>query len=231
MSAAGDTVSVVIPVYNGARYLAAAIDSVFAQSRPVDQVIVVDDGSADETPAVIAAYEARIVPLRQDNAGTASALNRGIAAARGTLLAFLDADDLWLPDKCERQLAVLDARPEIDMVFGWVQQFVSPELPAEAAARLTCPAEPQRGIGRTAMTIRRAAFDRVGCFDESLYAADFIDWYPRAREAGLLDATVEQVVTMRRLHTTNNGVRLRAAQSRDNLTAIKRMLDRRRGRG
>ncbi|HEX3110532.1 MAG TPA: glycosyltransferase family A protein, partial [Thermoanaerobaculia bacterium] len=98
------SVSVVIPSYNYARYLGEAIDSALGQTLPPLEVIVVDDGSTDDTPAVLAAYGDRIRVLRQKNAGVAVARNSGIAAARGECVAFLDADDVWLPRKLELQI-------------------------------------------------------------------------------------------------------------------------------
>lgn len=220
-------VSVVIPVYNGARYLGAALDSVLGQTHPPDEVVVVDDGSTDATPAVMAAYGARIVAVRQENRGGGAATNRGIAAATGEILAFLDADDLWLPGKLALQCAGLDAA---DAVFGHIVQFISPDLPPERAAAMHCPVGPQPGLCKTTMAIRRAAFDRVGGFDEALSAVDFVDWYPKALETGLRMAMLPEVVARRRIHDANNGVRLRDAQRSGNVDAIKRALDRRRAR-
>src|SRR5262245_39908172 len=100
-------VSVVIPSYNSAAYLPAAIDSVLAQTARDLEVIVVDDGSTDDTPDVVARYGPPVRGIRQANAGVAAARNRGIAEARGRYIAFLDADDTWEPVKLERQLGEL----------------------------------------------------------------------------------------------------------------------------
>jgi glycosyltransferase involved in cell wall biosynthesis len=100
-------VSVVIPAFNAAAYLGGAIDSVLAQTSRDLEVIVVDDGSSDGTPALAARYDSPVRWLRQDNRGVAAARNRGIAESRGRFVAFLDADDLWRPEKLERQLAAL----------------------------------------------------------------------------------------------------------------------------
>lgn len=108
-------ISVVIPSYQSAAWLPAAIASVRAQSVPVREIIVVDDGSRDDTPAV-AARIPDIVYLRQDNAGPAAARNSGIARARGAWVAFLDADDTWTQDRLEDQLATLARHPELVLV-------------------------------------------------------------------------------------------------------------------
>lgn len=101
----------VIPAYNAAAYVAGAVDSVLAQSFRDLEVVVVDDGSSDETPAILGGYDRPVRCVRQDNRGVASARNRGIEEGRGRFVAFLDADDLWRPEKLERQLGALRARP------------------------------------------------------------------------------------------------------------------------
>src|SRR5689334_2160139 len=98
------SVSVVIPTYNRAELVGEAIDSVLGQSRPPLEVIVVDDGSTDDTADVVGRYGARVVYLRQPNCGPATARNVGVARARGDLIALLDSDDRWLPRKLELQV-------------------------------------------------------------------------------------------------------------------------------
>jgi glycosyltransferase involved in cell wall biosynthesis len=110
------TISVIIPVWNRASEVCHAIDSALAQTLPPFEVIVVDDGSTDETLEVLARYRDRIRALRQDNQGVAAARNAGIAVARGDLLAFLDSDDVWLPRKLELQAARIEADPGLGLV-------------------------------------------------------------------------------------------------------------------
>lgn len=224
------TVSVVIPVFNGERYVAVAIDSVLSQTRLPNEVIVVDDGSTDGTAAILAAFGDRIHVIRQANAGTAAANNRAVAAATGSVLAFLDADDLWLPQKLEAQMQWLDLHSETDAVFGHLRQFISEDLTESDAARLVCPPDPQPGINKTTMAVRREAFERVGPFDRNLRSGDFVDWYARAVDQRLSSHTLPQVVAMRRLHNGNMGLCHRGEQRSDNVIALKRMLDRRRRR-
>src|SRR5947209_1330223 len=137
-------ISVIIPVYNGERHLAEALDSVLSQAHHPLEVIVVDDGSTDNTAAVARKYSA-VRYYHQANGGSAAARNRAIELAHGDLFAFLDADDVWAPEKLKRQMAVLEAEPELEAVLGFAQQFFSPELPPEIRMRLRCPAEPQPG--------------------------------------------------------------------------------------
>ena len=109
-------VSVVVTTYNQAPFIASALESVFAQTRPADEVIVVDDGSTDETPQRMALYRDRIVSLRQPNQGVACSRNVGIQRARGELLAFLDGDDLWEPEKLARQIVAAGAYPDAGLI-------------------------------------------------------------------------------------------------------------------
>jgi glycosyltransferase involved in cell wall biosynthesis len=117
------TISVIIPTYNYGRYIGEALDSVVAQTVQPLEIIVVDDGSTDDTPQVVGAYGDRIRYIRQENGGVGAARNRGIAEARGEYIAFLDSDDLWLPEKLERQLARYDSDPELGLVHCGVEKF------------------------------------------------------------------------------------------------------------
>ena len=119
-----DTVSVVIPAWNVETYIARAIDSVLAQTRPADEILVVDDGSTDNTAEIVRRYGSRVRYLRQPQTGAAEARNRGIAEAASRWIAFLDADDQWLPDKLALQLGGLARNP--DIVWSYTNYFVRP---------------------------------------------------------------------------------------------------------
>jgi glycosyltransferase involved in cell wall biosynthesis len=225
----GERVSVVIPVRNGARYLGEAIDSILGQTRPADQIVVVDDGSVDATPEVIASYGSRITAIAQPARGNSSAGNRGIAATDGELIAFLDADDTWAPEKLAIQLEVLRRERDVDAVFGLVQQFLSEDADPSLADRVVIPALPQPGVTRTAMLIRREALERVGGFDENRNNSDFTDWYLRSLEQGLTTRIPSVVIARRRIHGANLGIRESERQWPETLDTLKASLDRRRG--
>ncbi len=228
MSAADEAaVSVVVPVYNRERYLPECLDSILAQRAHVREVLVVDDGSSDGSAAVAQGYGAPVRCLSQRNAGAAAARNRGIEAATGEYIAFLDSDDLWVADKLAHQLGAFAAEPALDVVFGATEQFVSPELDAEARARLQCPAGAMPGYLAGAMLARRHVFERAGLFDPQWRIGEFIDWYVRAREAGMQSVMLTAVVLRRRLHGANMVLTQRDAQ-RDYLRIVKASLDRRR---
>jgi glycosyltransferase involved in cell wall biosynthesis len=223
-------VSVVIPVRDGARYLREAVDSVRAQTVGEVELIVVDDGSEDATPELLRALDPPVRHVRQERLGVAAAVNRGVELARGELLAFLDADDLWTPRKTELQLAALAADAGLDMVFGHVRQFHSPELSSEERAAIACSADPLPGLSKGTMLIRRESLERVGRFATEWRLGDFVDWHARATEAGLEATMLGDVVMLRRLHATNN-TREAAAAHVDYVRIARAALHRRRSAG
>ena len=212
-------VSVVIPVYNGAKYLGAAIESVLAQTVPASEVIVVDDGSNDGSAEVARAYGGRVKLMVTEHAGSPAATNTGVRTASEPLLAFLDADDLWTASKLESQVAVLQSAAAPDMVFGLAQNF---RAGAEDEAAVP-------GISRGTLLIPRQRWLDVGPLDESLVIGDFIDWFARAQDAGLRFVTVGEVLLRRRLHESNTGIRSAGSRSQYALV-VKRALNRRRQR-
>jgi glycosyltransferase involved in cell wall biosynthesis len=218
-------VSAVIPVYNGERYLAEALESVLAQTWRHLEVLVVDDGSTDGTAAVARGFGAPVVHHGREHAGLAATENAGMELAQGEFVAYLDADDLWLPGKLAVQTAALAADPGLDMVFGHVEQFVSPEL---ATARPLPPdAIEMPGYSTGTMLIRRSSFARAGRFDPDLRMGEFVDWYIRAIERGLRSHMLPDVVMRRRIHGDNMGIRERKYRS-DYVRILKAALDRRR---
>jgi glycosyltransferase involved in cell wall biosynthesis len=217
-------ISALLAAFNTERYVADAVASMLAQTVPAYEIIAVDDGSSDGTAAVLRGFGERIRVLERPHLGAPQAFNAALAAASGDLLAFNDADDLWAPDKLAIQAARLDACPDLDAVFGAVQQFVSPDWTADAAAL-----PPQPGISKIGMLIRRPAFDQVGPFDTTYQYCEFGDWYARALRIGLRLEQHAQTVGYRRLHANNTGRVHRDAARDEHLLALKRSLDARRG--
>lgn len=197
-----EAVSVVIPVYNGQRYLAQAIRSVVAQSHQPLEIVVVDDGSTDSTADVAKKFP-EVRYFYQENAGQAAARNRGVKEAKGALLAFLDADDLWPVRKLAGQVEALRVNPSLDVVFGHARQFVEPTSEAGGIQSATYMQEPQRAQLPGAMLIRRAAFEQVGGYATEWRVGEVVDWYARAIECGLLMEMLPQVVLLRRIHGEN----------------------------
>lgn len=195
------TVSVIIPVYNGERFLDEALHSVLAQTLPPDEIVVVDDGSTDGSAAIVAGLvSASPLPIRyihQENRGPAAARNRGLQAVRSDLVAFLDADDLWELRKQEIQMDYLAVNPDALMVWGLVQMF---ELRGMERVALH---EPWHGPNLGCALFRREVFDRVGGFDEGMRLSEDLDWYLRARELDIPQGTLADVVLWYRRHGEN----------------------------
>jgi glycosyltransferase involved in cell wall biosynthesis len=204
----GPIVSVVINVYNGVPYLAEAIDSVLAQTYGHRELIVVDDGSDDETRDLAEGYG-------------------DVAAANGEFLAFLDADDRFVPDKLERQLEAFDEDPDLDVAFGHMTEFLSPDLAEDIAARIRPPVQDAPWRMTNLMLVKRDSFHRAGPFSTELKVGVGVDWYARAMEAGLKEFVVPAVVLERRLHAANNGILQQAARPQY-LRVLKAHLDRQR---
>lgn len=180
------TVSVIIPVYNGEKYISQTLDSVFAQTFQDFEVIVVDDGSTDGTEAALRPYAGRIILLKNDHGGPAASRNLGINAARGDLVAFLDADDLWLPTKLENQVAFATAHPEYGIITTDAATFDETGVTEYSAA--ACKHIPSgyvlkdllfdNWIGTSCAMVRRECFTKVGTFDQDAFVRgeDWVMW-------------------------------------------------------
>lgn len=222
-----NTISVITPVYNGERYIADAIRSILAQTIPVSEIIVIDDGSADRSAEIARAFPAvRCVSI--DHAGVGAARNHGVRMATGSFLTFLDADDIWLPQAMESLLASLCAEPNLDAVFGGIEHFFSDDCPDEIRRRFFVQDEQGAGKLCGAMLVRAESFRRAGAFDE-FGLADFVGWYLRAQEASLRMSSIATTVLRRRIHGENATIRAQAAVREDYLALIRTSLARRRG--
>lgn len=197
------SVSTIVAVYNGAAYLQATLASILQQTQPPTELIVVDDGSTDATPDIVAATPHPLVYIRQENQGVAAALNTGIRQATQRYISFLDADDLWVAHKLAAQVAFLDEQRAVDGVFGYAQQFISPDLGEDERRKFDCPTEPQPAWVKGTALLRAETFDRVGLFDSVWRVGEFIDWYLRAQAEGLTMVMQQDVVMHRRWHKGN----------------------------
>lgn len=198
----GATVSVIVPVYNGARFLAAALDSVAAQTYPVLETFVVDDGSTDATPAVLAARR-DIIALRQSNQGPSAARNVGIARARGDVIAFIDSDDLWRPEKLARQVAELTASPEHGFNVCLCRHFLESGVEQPLWVTPGYYDEPRIAYLPSGLVVRRTALDRIGNFDPRLRMGEDTDWFGRANDLGIPFGILREVLLDRRIHGGN----------------------------
>ncbi|MHC5165167.1 MAG: glycosyltransferase family 2 protein, partial [Planctomycetota bacterium] len=187
-------ISVVIPAYNAEKHIARAIDSVLAQTRPADEIIVVDDGSTDATAEVVRSYGEKVIFIQQENAGVSVARNAGIEAASGDWIAFLDADDEWLPEKLMLQTEHLAKHPDLKWTFtnmSWDKEKRGAVKPTHPIHRLnTILADTEyfedyldaytQGFFSSTITlmIHRSVFDSVGVFEPGMKRAQDTDlWF------------------------------------------------------
>lgn len=208
-------VSVVIPVWNGERYLAEAIKSVLAQTHVDFELIVVDDGSTDQTATIAEDYarmDPRVRLVRQPNQGVAAARNTGLEVARGEWVACLDHDDLMLPHRLERQVAFIDEHPRVK-VFGSVCQYINAEgrargghtigAPIRSRAELDRLLDTGRLIGLThpSVMMHRDTIRSLGGYDSAMQPAEDLDLWMRVAQAGHLVLQDDAVLTKYRVHS------------------------------
>ncbi len=222
-------ISVIVPVFNGGAFLGDAIRSVMAQNHQPLEIIVVDDGSTDATAEVAASFGDAILYHRQENAGAAAARSHGLSLSSGGIIAFLDADDLYMPDKFAQQLARLKRHPECDIVIGR-QAYES----LADGQRLVVERSGERSGGLSLQLgcalFRREAFEKVGAFNVVLRHCDDWDWFLRAREMGVGIVIHRDVVLRQRIHE-NNLTRQQDEGAKYQRMAFKLSLDRRRANG
>ncbi|HUG28122.1 MAG TPA: glycosyltransferase family A protein [Gemmatimonadales bacterium] len=222
-------ISVIIPAYNASRYLAEAIGSVRAQVDVAVEIIVVDDGSTDDTAAVARAAGDDIRIVTKSNGGAATARNAGVAASQADLVAFLDADDLWPEGQLARLAHLLAGEPSILMAIGRTQ-LVGKDGVKGSGSGLVPVGSPWHAPVFGSGLFRRQIFTVVGPMDPSLQPAEDLDWFIRARERAVPTLVVDEVTLLYRWHGENltsgaDPIRRRM------LVALKRSLDRRRQAG
>ncbi|MGE5042400.1 MAG: glycosyltransferase family 2 protein [Candidatus Levyibacteriota bacterium] len=197
-------VSIIIPTHNRSQFLMDVLESVSNQTKKPFEVIVVDDGSTDNTREAMLNSGYRAHYIQQENSGPAAARNRGIAAARGNILAFLDDDDLLLPHALELAVRRLENRAsfQVGIVFGLIMRIKNVKrVKDKIVYEEIPPVWPERMIGSA--IIRKEVFNRVGLFDESLTLGQDIDWYMRAREKHIRFSFLNEITYLYRMHNNN----------------------------
>jgi glycosyltransferase involved in cell wall biosynthesis len=214
------TISAIIPTYNRASLLCEAVESILGQTHPVSELIVVDDGSTDDTAIRLKKYGTAVRCISQSNQGPAAARNNGIREACGEFIMFLDSDDIWVPRKIEIQLEFVAKNPDLEFIFGKManvfqdtglesDDIISPEAHrylAENASNLERLFElliSQNFIGTPTLMARREAVARVGYFDEKRRIGEDFDYWLKA-SVQCRWGFVDEVLIKRRRHSGNS---------------------------
>ena len=215
----GPRVSVLIPTYNAGRYLGAALESVLGQTYQDFEIIVVDDGSEDDTAAVAAQYP-RVQYFYHDHSGISVTRNLTISKAKGELIAFLDADDMWAPDKLEKQVAYLDSHPECQLVFTLVENFF------DGAADTMNQRQEQLLHSNVenclpSCCIRRDVFEKYGVFREDYPYGEDTYWATKLWAAGInMKHCIQERLYIRRIHDSNISLTHRKVEQKDIMTLM-----------
>lgn len=218
-------VSAIVPVYNGSLFLAEAIESILAQHYRAMEIIIVDDGSTDDTAAVANHFGREVRYIYQRQKGPAAARNHGARKARGDVIGFLDADDLWTKDKLNVQLARLQEDPKVDVVVGCTQRVREVKI---VNGQLQFQPIPPLWVAFLlgSALFRRTVFETTGLFDETQSYGEDVDWFLRARELGVPIANLRHVAHLYRIHESNM-THDTSTGNRYFLQALKKSLDRR----
>jgi glycosyltransferase involved in cell wall biosynthesis len=221
------SISVIIPVYNGERYLGDAIESILQQTVQPLEIIVVDDGSSDATKEVAKKFESDIQYVYQENSGIPVTRNKGLELAKGELVTFIDADDILVENKLEIQLGLLDQKPEYEMVIGFLYRIPFSKAYQEISLD-GVKGECATSLGST--LLKKQVFEKVGNFDEEMALAEDVDLFLRILESGIKVWGHKDIVQFYRQHDQNI-TRDEKLKNYYLLKAFKKSLDRRREAG
>lgn len=225
------SVSCIIPAYNAARFIDEAIQSVVGQTVPVSEIIVVDDGSTDNTLEIVARYGDSVRIVRQKNAGPAAARNNGVRISSGDFIAFLDSDDLWTAEKLSVQLSQFAVRPELEVCFADLFNFRANTPDGAFRDGYTAVADwPKVPFSPCTLLARRSAFKIIGEFDETLRRGEDTEWFVRMMMKKVPYEVLKDVLLLRRVHDQNLTLESPPGPQ-DVIRVLKMAMDRRRAEG
>jgi len=226
MNASKVQISVIVPIFNGALYIYEAIKSILSQEIDNLEILVIDDGSTDNFEKHLDCFgDPRLQIIKQFNSGAAEARNNGIRRARGEFIAFLDADDIWAPNKLKIQLEQIRSCKDVNMVYCHVKEFYDESI--IGYNEFQKGVKTFKGYSPIALLISKKDFLRVGYFQSKWKVAEFLDWYDRAKSAGLSEIMLPDVLAFRRIHSGNIG-RMNRPNANQYLAVLKESLDRKR---
>ncbi len=219
-------VSVIVPAHNAERYICDAVDSALQQAGVTLEVIVVDNGSTDRMRAVIEQkYRSSVRVVSESRLGIGFARNAGIHVAAGEHVALLDADDIWLPGKLQRQISELARHPETGLVFCYGYEFHDRDLTPQQCREIACRPEPYAFLIPSGILAARTTFLKIGDFPH-VPAGEFIAWYGWAQSLGFQTFVLPDVLVRRRVHAHNTSRGVSAASGY--VQAAKWLMDQRR---
>ena len=199
-------VSIIIPVFNREKHIRQAIESALAQTYGNKEIIVVDDGSRDGTAKIVKTFGSSVRYTFRENGGPAAARNTGLGWASGDYIAFLDSDDVWLPDKLSVQVGYLRQHPDIGYAIGNVTYFLDPGQSPPPGFRRELLSGTHTGRLLQVMLARRQVFTVVGAFNDALSTAEDVDWFCRANDLDIAMGICPEVVARIRVHNGNTAL-------------------------
>ena len=217
-------ISIVIPVYNGERYLLETLESVFLQTYAPFEVIVVDDGSTDASASIAQSFS-RVRYVHQQNSGNAAARNTGIDAAKGSLIAFIDQDDLWLPDKLRRHMMYMAAKPQVCYTLARFEYFLEPGIQKPAWCRDELLAGSHIDYSPGSLMARKSVFEIIGRFNTDFTSGNDSDWFFRANDKKIPMAVLPNVLLRRRIHKLNQSAEV-SRSHKELLTLVRQSINR-----
>jgi glycosyltransferase involved in cell wall biosynthesis len=203
MNSSPPLVTTIIPVYNAERFLDEALRSVLSQDYGTLEIIVVDDGSTDGTSVVASQYKRLVRYVHQKNSGPAAARNHGISVAKGNLIAFLDADDLWPSGKLTGQVRCLLRQRNVEVVQGLIQKMQWETIGGGNEGHFKKVGEPYYFVNLGSALYRASVFEKVGLLDTELWENEDTDWFFRAWELGVSKVVLPEISLYYRIHGTN----------------------------
>ena len=219
-------VSIIIPVYNGERYLNAALKSVFCQNYRSIEVIAVDDGSTDVSAAIVKAYR-EISYVYQSNQGPSAARNTGIKKAKGEFLSFIDQDDLWMKNKLRLQITYLQKHPDLDFVFAHRRTQLEDNTPVPPWYKEHLFENDVPLLLASGLLARKTVFEKVGLYNPNYHFGENAEWMARAKDKGVRMAILPETLIIKRVHGRNQTYHLDEMRS-DVIRALKASIDRKR---
>lgn len=217
-----ESIEVIIPVFNGERFIAQAVQSVLNQSYPAGLIWVINDGSSDSTLQILTKLQEQnpqIQVISQENKGISAALNTALERVSSEWVAFLDSDDLWTEDRLKVQIEAKKEHPTAELFFGLMQEFE--DFQEGIPRRFKAREEIYSGMHRSTLLCRSELFASIGKFDESLVVGEFIEWFVQIRNANREYRVIPAVLAKRRIHGSNMTA---SVDIKDYLAVIRREL-------